>query len=145
MEPVSLATAVVALLVPFVKGTVAKLADRAGERVADATVDASRQLYERVRARLSGDAYNEQQLAGVQADPDSPVRRRNLEATLAELFVRDADFADEVARLVEQGAAGGGVSVHATDTGVAAGGNVTMTAGGDAVGRDKVGYPPGKR
>lgn len=43
------------------------------------------------------------------------------------------------------GRAGPTTSVEATDTGVAAGGSVTMTAGGDAVGRDKVGHRHGER
>jgi hypothetical protein len=134
MDPITLAGAALGLLTPFFK----KLGEKVMDAAAGAAVDKVQALYERIRARLGGDPYDTQLLAGVEADPDSGSRQRNLRDRLQELLESDPEFRSEVEGLVADATTAGATVVTANASGVTAGGNVAMTAGGDAVGRDKI-------
>jgi hypothetical protein len=133
MEPVTLATAAIGLLVPFLKSFGGKVL----ERVGDAASDRVFALYERIKRRLSGDDYDEQLLIGVEKDSESESRQRNLGDRLAELLANDPEFARDIKELVSS-AREAGAPITAVNTGIVAGGNVVQGAGKDAVGRDKI-------
>jgi len=138
MDPVTLASTAVGLLVPVLKSFGDKIVDAGG----DAAVTKIRALYERIKRRLTGDPYDEQLLDGVAADPRSESRARNLRDRIAELMEADAEFRAEVEALVQDAERAGATAVSAAGSGITAGGNVSQVAGGDAVGRDKISGDP---
>lgn len=124
MEPLSLA--VVSLLVSYFKQAAGKLAERAGDAVADAALPKLKALYERVRARLAPDSYEGALLDGVQAQPDEPGRQEILKAELSKILKDDQQFASELERLVGEVQQAGSVQIAATDTGIVAGRDVSL-------------------
>lgn len=141
MDPVTLAGLAVGLLVPFVKKLGEKVADRISDGLADAADGKVRALYEQVRAKLAKDRYTAELLEGVEAEPDSGLRRTNLEATLAEELGKDEGFASAVEQLVAEAQQAGAVVVpiQAGDTGAIAGRDFVQR-GGTNIGRDQVNY-----
>ena len=132
MDPLSLAGAAIGLLAPMFKNAL----EAAGDRLSEAASDSVGALYERIKSKLSGDPYDEQLLEGFKDKPDDSARQQNLETALAAKLEEDDAFREDVARLVEE--AGGNV-VQASDSGMTAGGSITIDAGGDVTGRDKIG------
>jgi hypothetical protein len=121
VDPLSLAAVAVGLLVPLFKQTADKLAERAGEAIADAALPKLKALYDRVRAKLAPGSYQAALLDGVEAEPDDPARQEVLKAELAKLLREDRQFAADLERLVGEAEAAGGARITATDTGVVAG------------------------
>ena len=142
MDPVTLAAAAVGLLVPFFKRVGEHVLDRAGSDLADAAASKVEALYERVKAKLSGDDYNATLLKGAEANPDSPSRQANLQGVLVEQIEQDKGFKAALERLVADAEAAGAVTIQATDAGAVAGRDFHMTAegGGTNIGRDQVNY-----
>jgi hypothetical protein len=143
MDPVTLATAAVTLLVPFFKRLGEKALDRAGGDLADAAEAKVEALYERIKAKLVGDDYNGALLQGVEADPDSPNRRANLQGALVEQLQQDEGFKAALERLVtEAQAAGAMVSIQASNTGAVAGRDFRQEVHGKGanIGRDQINY-----
>jgi hypothetical protein len=125
VDPLSLAAAAVGLLIPFFKPATDKVAERAGETIADAAIPRVKALFERVRARLAAaGGYQGALLEGVRQEPDDPGRQEVLKAELAKIIVQDQQFASELARLVSEIEQAVGVQVTATDAGVVAGRDV---------------------
>ena len=124
MDPLSLAAAVVGLLVPLFKQAAGRLAERSGESVADAAIPAVKALFARVRARLAPDKYRGALLDGLQAEPNDTERQQILKSELAKLIAQDEEFAAELARLVVEAEQAEGVQVTATDSGIVAGRDV---------------------
>jgi hypothetical protein len=115
---------------------------RVGEKVLEnEATDAVRRLFERIKNKFTGDPYAEQLLAGVESDPDSKSRQSNLKNQLAELLEADADFREEVTKLVTEAQGANAQSVYAVQSGITAGRDAKQSAGRDAVGRDKVSGP----
>jgi hypothetical protein len=142
MEPVTLATLAVGLLVTFVKKAGEKIAERTGERAGEAGADVAQRLYALIKRRLSGEQYDAQMLAGVESDPRSTTRVKNLEAVVAEHLEKDPVFASEIEGLVTEARSQGQISVSAEDSGMTAGGDMNLRAGGDISGRDRISYAP---
>lgn len=71
-------------------------------------------------------------------EPDDTGRQEILKAELAKVIGEDHEFAAELARLVNDAQAAGGVQVKDSDAGVVAGRDVHQRAGRDVVGRDKI-------
>ena len=142
MDPLSIAGAAVGFLVPVFKSMAERGLTKVGEVLGDASEGAVGGLYARIKHKLAGDSYGEQLLAGVEAKPESDARRGNLETALAELIESDPEFGQQLADLIAEAEAGGAASVQAINSGITAGGDVNQTAGGDAVGRDKVTHGP---
>jgi hypothetical protein len=139
MDPLSLATAVVAFLVPYFQQTAGVIAERAGEGIAESALPKVKALYERVRAKFVPGGYERALLDGVKQEPGDAGRQAILKAELAKVIGQDREFAAEVARLVGEVQTAVGVQIRASDAGVVAGGDVHQWAGGDVVGRDKIG------
>jgi hypothetical protein len=147
MDPVTLATAAVGLLVPFFKRLTEKVLDRAGSDLADAAEAKVEALYERVKAKFTGDDYTAALLQGAEANPDSPSRQANLQSALVEQLEEDEGFKVALERLVTDAEAAGAVQIEATDTGAVAGRDFHQTAqgGGTNIGRDQISYAPPPR
>jgi hypothetical protein len=139
MDPFSLAAAAVALLVPFFRETASGIAERTGEMIAESALPKVKALYARVRAKLGPGSYRGALLDGVQEDPDDTGRQQILKTELAKVIGEDHEFATELARLVNDAQAAGGVQIKADGAGVVAGRDVHQWAGGDVVAGDKVG------
>ena len=143
MDPLSLAAVAVGLLVPLFRQTADKLAERAGEAIADAALPKLKALYDRVRAKLAPGSYQAVLLDGVETEPDDPARQEVLKAELAKLLRQDRQFAADLERLVgeAEAEAAGGARITATDTGVVAGRDAHLR-GQYVAGRDMTVGPP---
>ncbi len=94
-------------------------------------------LCQSVTDRFKGDASAQQALAGAQEKPDSKARQTALQAAIAEKMEDDADFAEEIQRLVEsikkEGAGSvfdqQGQTVHGPQTNIAGGVQGTVFSG----------------
>jgi hypothetical protein len=138
MDPVTLATTIVGLLVPYLPQLGEKVIGTLTERAADATPGVIKRIYQTLKDRLGPGSYEAQQLEGVQAKPDSPARQQALAATLAEFLTDHPEAAVELEGLVAE-AEQAGVQVQAVQSGITAGGNINLHAGGDITGRDRIG------
>jgi hypothetical protein len=136
MDPLGLAAAAVALLVPYFQQAAGAAAERTGEVLADSALPKVKALYERLRARLPHGGYRGALLDGVREEPDDKGRQEILTAELAKVLGEDREFAAVLARLVADAQAATGVRIKA---GLAAGRDLRQRAGGDVVGRDKIG------
>lgn len=137
MDPASLAALAVGALVRFAAHRAAGVANRAGREVDAAVDDRLDRLYDAVRRRLVGDARAERTLDDLKAQPDDARRQGRLELALEEVIEKDPEFATRLASMLDDLSkhppAGG---IAARDTGPVAGGNVVITGGRDAAGRD---------
>jgi hypothetical protein len=139
MDPLGLAAAAVALLVPYFQRAAGAAAERTGEVLADSALAKVKALYEKLRARLPSGGYRGALLDGVREEPDDRGRQQILSAELAKVLSEDREFAAVLARLVDDAQAATGVRIKAGQAGLAAGRDVRQRAGGDVVGRDKIG------
>jgi hypothetical protein len=138
MDPITLATTVVGLLAPFLRRAGDKLAGGLADRAADAAQALVGRLYRTLKGRLRPGSYEAAQLEGVEAKPDSPTRQQALAAALAEFLAEHPEVAAELEPLAVE-AQQAGAQVQAIESGITAGGNVDLHAGGDITGRDRIG------
>jgi hypothetical protein len=122
MDPTTLAAAAVGLLGPFFT--------KAAENIADTATEKIGALYQAVKAKFHGDAYQQAVLQGAEERPESQARLSALEGLLAETLEQDPEFAATLIRLVEETQ-----SIQVTDSGAVAGRDVTMR-GTYVAGRD---------
>jgi hypothetical protein len=137
VDPATLAALAVGALVRYIGSKAARLTSRAGRDIDTVVDDRLDRLYNAVRERLVGDGRTERTLNDLEAQPDDARRQGRLEMALEEVIGRDTDFASRLAAMLEdlsQRPPSGGVAVR--DAGPVAGGNVVITAGRDAAGRD---------
>lgn len=137
MDPASLAALAVGALVRYAASKAAGVARRAGKDVDAAVDDRLDRLYDAVRERLVGDPRAERTLNDLETRPDDARRQGRLELALEEVIEKNPDFATRLEAMLEdlsnRPPAGG---IAARDTGPVAGGNVVITGGRDAAGRD---------
>jgi hypothetical protein len=138
MDPVTLATTVVGLLAPYLGQLGEKVVGTLTDRAADAAPGVIERLYQTFKGRLRPGSYEAGQLEGLEAKPDSSARQQALAATLAEFLTEHPDVTAEVERLVAE-AEQAGAQVQAIQSGITAGGNVSLRASGDITGRDRIG------
>jgi hypothetical protein len=101
MDPISLATSAVALLIPFIIQMGGRVAEHMGDALARSGQTVVERLYQRVRARVTGEPYAEQALQRLEQQPDNDRRRRAFEDALADLLQAEPSFAEDIQRLVE--------------------------------------------
>jgi hypothetical protein len=142
MDPLTLATAAVSLLVPHLARVAGRVAGSVSEDLDDAVAERIDRLYQSVRTRLSGDPLAGGALAQLQAQPEDGCRQGSVQYALAHLVQIDPAFGAALARLVDDArpVAGARPQVAVSNSGATAvRGNVTITANdGCAVGRDAV-------
>ncbi|HEY8114530.1 MAG TPA: hypothetical protein VII16_17030 [Actinomycetes bacterium] len=137
MDPATLAALAVGALVRYIAGKAAGVAGRAGRDIDAVVDDRLDRLYNAVRERLGGDRRGERTLNDLEGQPDDARRQGRLELALEEVIEEDPGFASRLAAMLEdlsQHPPPGGVAVR--DAGPVAGGDVVITAGRDAAGRD---------
>ena len=92
MDPVTLATSVVGILMPYlIKGgeTIAK-------KAVDETIEKAGQLYQTIKQKFSGDPYAKETLKRVEEDPNSEARQAALTGVLEEKIKSDPALASEL-------------------------------------------------
>ena len=130
MDPVTIATAAVAFLSPYLLEGGKAAAKKAGES-----------LWAALERRFKDKPVPETALKDLQADPKDPDNQAALRKELKKALTADADFMAAVTRLLEQAqseAAAAGQHISLTGSGAIAVGNgaVAAGAGGVAVGGD---------
>ncbi|OQY20879.1 MAG: hypothetical protein B6I35_09760 [Anaerolineaceae bacterium 4572_32.2] len=130
MDPVTIATAAVAFLSPYLLEGGKAAAKKAGESLIAA-----------LERRFKDKPVPETALKDLQADPQDPDNQAALRKELKKSLAADADFMAAVTRLLEQAeaeAAAAGQQISLTGSGAIAVGNgaVAAGAGGVAVGGD---------
>ena len=88
---------IAAFAAPFVAKGAEVFSKTVGEKLGGLVGDLSRSVAD----RFKGDASAQQALAGAQEKPDSKIKQAALQAAIAEKMEDDADFAEEIQRLVE--------------------------------------------
>jgi hypothetical protein len=128
MDPITIATAAVSLLVPFFQRLGGRLAERVGEDLGDAAMRKLDRLYEAVRGHLAGNRVASSALETVKEQPDSERDQGALQLALAQAVESDPSFGQTLATLIEDVKAAGGPTITwVSDAGaVAIGGNVEM-------------------
>ena len=137
MDPATLAAVAVAGVVRYVVGKAARVAGRAGRDIDAVIDDQLDRLYETVRESLGGDGRSERTLYDLEADPADIRRQARLELVLEGAIEDDPELGGRLAALLEdlsQHRPPGGLNVR--NAGPVAGGNIVITAGHDASGRD---------
>lgn len=134
-----LAAAAVALLVPFFKRLGGRLLGHAEEEAFEALRPRLEALYERVKAKLGSGTYEGVLLQGLEQEPDAAERQDNLTRAVAAAADADEEFRASLAELVEEAEAAGAAVLYVTaqDSGITAGGDVDIQAGGNVSGRDQ--------
>jgi hypothetical protein len=144
MDPIS-TTLVVGLLARYGR----HLAGIAGEALDEATKGGLEKLWKAVQARLHRDPGAAAALERVGAEPDNPRRQAALEDYLDEVMAADSSFKSELSRLVSDLAPTSrsiNAQVQASNSGaVAVGGNLTISGGQFAAGRDVIATPPSEQ
>jgi hypothetical protein len=130
MDPATIAALAVGALVRYVSSKAAGLVDKAVDDRLD-------RLYDTVRAHVTGDQRAERTLHELEVDPDNARRQGRLELALEGAVEDDPAFAARLAAMLDdlaQRPPPGGVLIR--DAGPVAGGDVAITGGRDAAGRD---------
>jgi hypothetical protein len=137
VDPATLAAVAVAALVRYVAGKAAGMAGRAGRDIDAVIDDRLDRLYETVRENLSGDRRGQRTLNDLEGHPTDIRRQGRLELALEGAIEADSEFGGRLAAMLEdlsQRPPPGGLAVR--DAGPVAGGDVVISAGRDAAGRD---------
>lgn len=97
-------------------GTIASAAaqiliNKGMEKLLDKAPKGIDELYQKIKARISGDSKAEQALNRAEQMPESRERQAALENVIAEKMNEDPDFAENVRQLVEKVTALGGKNV----------------------------------
>jgi len=96
MDPVTIAAGVGALLAPYFKKGVESFAGEAGKYV----FGKAKEVWEKLRAKLAGDAQAEATLDRFEHDPDGA--RKDLEAQVEKHAKADASLGDELAQVLAE-------------------------------------------
>ena len=124
---------IAAFAAPFVAKGAEVFSKTVGEKLGGLVGDLSRSVAD----RFKGDASAQQALSGAQEKPDSKARQVALQVAIAEKMEDDADFSEEIQRLVEtikKESAGSvldqqGQTVHGPQTNIAGGVQGTVFSG----------------
>ncbi len=104
MDPVTLATLVMAQLTPYI----AKAGEEFASKVGDAAFEQGKRLYEALHARFAKEAPKDggkasQKLEELKEDPDV---KATVETKLARILEADPDFANTLKQILQSGPAG---------------------------------------
>lgn len=123
MDPLVLATTVVNLLIPYLSKVAEKLADKA----ADTAWEKLESLFTAVKEKFTGDAYASETLQRAKEEPESTLRQAALVGVLEEQIKRDAEFAENLRKLLGEAQNTGAESIvqKVTISGKARTGDVT--------------------
>ncbi len=108
MDPITLATAAVAALAPYLGKAAEKFVGAAG----DAAWEKAGELYNGLKARLTGHPAAAEALSDLAHEPADADAQAALRQALKKLAASDADFARELAALTPGAAPAGGTNFH---------------------------------
>lgn len=108
MDPITVATSVVAALSPYLLKAADKLAESAGEAALAKTAE----LYKAVKARFAGSPEAAQQLADLEKDPQDADNQGAVRKILKKAMSDDAAFLQQLAGLLEQAGTHNEVHFH---------------------------------
>jgi hypothetical protein len=108
MDPVTLAAAALGLLSPYL----AKAGEAAAKEIGEAAWEKMKAIYTLVRNKLAGDAYAEQTLKRLEADPTSDDLKAALRAVLKEKIAGDASFDQALRGLLDEARAVGAETIN---------------------------------
>jgi hypothetical protein len=123
MDPLTLATAVVNLLAPYLS----KAAERLADKAANAAWAKLEGLLKAVKAKLTGNVYAEETLKRVKDEPESVSRQAALVGVLEEQIKNDAEFTETLQKLLGEAKDSGAENIvqKVTISGKARTGDVT--------------------
>jgi hypothetical protein len=124
MDPLTLATLAVNLVAPYLAKAGEAIAKQAGETAWEKLTA----VYGTVKDKLAGDAYAEESLARLEAEPESAGRQAALVGVLEEKIKADSDFAETLQTLLDQARQAGAekLTQQVTVSGRARTGNITQ-------------------
>ena len=97
MDPTALAAAATALLAPYVSKAGEKLAEKVGEKLPEQMG----KLWTAIAARFKGKPAAEEAVKDLAAKPDDEDNQAAFRKELKKLLADDADFVDELAKLLQ--------------------------------------------
>jgi hypothetical protein len=100
-DPTVLAPQALPLLVTYLHHLGGRLADRVARDLDDLVVGKLTALYERVKAKVTGDSFAGQALERLEQEPENPRRQLAFEDALAEVVQGDPSFAAALAGLLQ--------------------------------------------
>jgi hypothetical protein len=148
VDPLTLATSVVTLLMSYFARLGGRAAERTGDDLGDALTKRLEPLYKSIKARFVNDHLASASLAQLRAQPDDARHQGSLQYALAQILEADPAFGAALSTLVEEARSSGAPPrVTISNSGATAiGGSVTITAqGGSVAGRDATWAEPKRR
>src|SRR6266508_5701314 len=100
-DPATLASQALPLLVIYLRHLGGRLADHVAGDLDDMVVGKLTALYERVKAKVTGDSFAGQALERLEQEAENPRRQGAFEDALAEVVHGDPSFAAALAGLLE--------------------------------------------
>jgi hypothetical protein len=137
MEPITLAASAAALLTPYFVKAAGKAAETIGEKTAEAMPAAAGRLWQAITARFSGKPAAEEAVKDLAANPRDEDNVASFRKELKKALEADAQFADELGRLLTDVQRESGQIIYNIGPGaVATSGGVAAGQGGIAIGGD---------
>jgi hypothetical protein len=136
-DPSTLASQALPLLVTYLRHVGGRLVDRAADDLDDMVLRKLTALYERVKAKVTGESFAGQALERLEQEPENTRRQGAFEDALAEVVTGDPSFAAVLAGLLEEARRTAGPTLTRIDQSGATSihGDVTLE-GTNVAGRD---------
>lgn len=116
MDPATLATNAVLLIVLYLAKAGETIAEKAGQAVWDSFAEKAKALYESLKAKFAGDEDAATALKQLENKPDSEGRQAALKEVLEEKIQADPTFAEMLRQLVPEVKQSGGDTITQTLT-----------------------------
>lgn len=116
MDPATLATNAVLLIVPYLAKAGETIAEKAGQAVWDSFAEKAKALYGSLKAKFAGDEDAATALKQLENKPDSKGRQAALKEVLEEKIQADPTFAEMLRQLVPEVKQSGGDTITQTLT-----------------------------
>jgi hypothetical protein len=136
-DPSTLASQALPMLVIYLRHVGGRFADRVASDLDDLVLGKLTALYDRVKAKVTGESFAKQTLERLEQEPESPQRQGAFENVLAEVVQSDPSFAAVLAGLLEDARHAGGPTLTRIEQSGATSihGDITME-GTNVAGRD---------
>lgn len=106
MDPSTIASTAIQLLIPYLKKLVEGAAKTTGEEMGNSAWEKAQRLYNLTAKRFSS-TKTQKQLEELKCNPDDPALRQNVEMSLRQLIENDESFAAQIADLLLDNPASG--------------------------------------
>ena len=113
MDPAMIATAVIAVVRPFLRGLLSKgedVLEDAGEKTAEGAKKLAQRMWQRLTPKLQERPAGTEAAEALAADPDNEDAAGALRLQVKTVLKGDAPLAEELARMVEEGIQAGVVA-----------------------------------